>query len=145
MKFRVVLTVIWLLALLAAIVIVEAYFVRTTATGVPFLLPSDRPAMYKVLGAIYGGNIGVVLAAWFTKPFRLRSQDPAGAFAGKLAIALTGAYNLLLLYLIAQGHFAQQDSAQIVLDRVKAIGGTLAFLVAPVNAYAFGSRSMTQI
>ena len=138
MSTRAILTTIWIGAFLLAVVIAESYFYRTTATGIPFLLPSDRVTVCKMLALIYAANIGAVLASWFIKPFHAPKRPAATRFVTALALILTVAYNLILLYLIGQGHLSQTDTIDIILDRVKLIAGVLAFLTIPVNSYYFG-------
>jgi hypothetical protein len=138
MKTRATLMVIWVASVLLAVVIVEAYFLRTTREGVPFLLSKDRVSVYKALALVYGANLTVILAASFAKPFPKLRDPRRTTLVDVLALVLTLAYNLILLYLIAAGHFTQFDPIATILGRVKVIAGTLTFLLAPVNAYYFG-------
>jgi len=141
MKTRTTITTIWLGSFLLAIVIAEAYFLRTTSDGIPFLLAEDRPPIYKMLVAIYGINLGALLVAWFTKPFPRLQKTNKQRVLHVLALTLTIAYNALLLYLIAQGHWSQTQTITKILRDVKLIAGLLVFLVAPVNTYYFGIKT----
>lgn len=141
MSVRAVLTMIWVASVLSAIVIVEAYFLRTTRDGVPFLLAEDRVSVYRALALIYGANITAIVAASFTKPFPKLDDAGRAHFIDRLALVLTLAYNLVLLYLLAAGHISQQDPIAAILSRVKAIAGSLTFLIVPVNGYYFGVKT----
>jgi hypothetical protein len=138
-KTRAAITVVWIVCFICAIVIVEAYFIRVTPSGVPLLLPSDRVAVYKILGLVYGANMSIILGAWYTKPFPKMERPEFVRFMTMLAILLTVVYNLLLLYLVGQGHFALDEPIGAILERTKTIGGALLFLVAPINLYYFGT------
>lgn len=140
MKSRLAITLIWLAGLALAIVVVEAYFARQTPEGIPWLLPDDRPPAYKMLATIYGGAIGAMLACWFIKPLPPLRQKARLKQIAALAVGLTVAYNLLLLFLLAQGHWATENSLPEILARTRTIAGTLAFLVVPVNAAYFGLK-----
>jgi hypothetical protein len=140
MNARIWLTCLWIGSLLAAILLLEAYFLRTTPAGIPFLLASDRPAIYEMVGLIYGANIAAVLAAWFTSPFPALRKDGAQRFVAALALVLTGAYNLLLLYLMAGAHFNPAEPLAELLAQTRSVGLALAFLILPVNAYYFGVK-----
>lgn len=141
MRARAILTTIWIGSFFLAVLIAEAYFIRTTSAGVPLLLPSDRVAVYKMLGLIYGGNIGAILASWYVKPFQLNKRPALARFMTLLAVTVTITYNSILLYLIGQGHLDQAEPIDAILDRVKTIGGILAFLTVPINTYYFGATS----
>lgn len=140
MKSRLAITIIWLAGLALAVIVVEAYFARHTSEGIPWLLPEDRPPAYKMLATIYGGAIGAMLACWFSKPFPPLRQKTRLKQIAALAVGLTVAYNLLLLFLLAQGHWAPENSFPDLLARTRTIAGTLAFLVIPVNAAYFGMK-----
>lgn len=137
---RKILTTIWLVAFAGAVVIVEAYFFRTTHDGIPLLLPGDRPQVYTTIGLLYGATLAAILAGWFVKPFPAPPNTTQTRYLLKLALALTLGYNLMLWFLLAQGHSSQMDGIDSILDRTKTIGGVLAFLVAPVNFYYFGIK-----
>ncbi|HRP26237.1 MAG TPA: hypothetical protein PLF79_13650 [Thauera sp.] len=136
---RAALTAVWVASFLAAVLVVESYFIRTTVNGIPFLLPADRVTVYTLIGAIYGANVGAALACWFIKPFPLPKSVAFERFVNRLAVVLTVAYNLILLYLLGQGHLDQSEPIDTLLERVKIIGGLLAFLAMPINAYYFST------
>ncbi|WP_295762641.1 hypothetical protein [Undibacterium sp.] len=141
MSTRTQLISIWLTSFGLAVLICETLFLRTTSDGIPFLLSDDRLIIYKSLAIIYGPNLGAIIAAVYTKPF---SGDPDTRLAivgFRVAVVVTLFYNFLLLYLVSLPHWSQSDSVEVVLERAKTIGVSLAFLVAPINAYFFGVKA----
>lgn len=140
MKPRLAITLVWLAGLALAVVVVEAYFARRTPEGIPWLLPDDRPPAYEMLASIYGAAIGAMLGCWFVKPFPPLRHKARLRIVAALAVGLTVAYNLLLLFLLAQGHWAAETSLPDILERTRKIAGTLAFLVVPSNAAYFGLK-----
>lgn len=140
MNPRAVLTMVWLAGLAAAVGVVEAYFLRSTPEGIPWLLPTDRPAAYQTLALLYGAPLSAMLACWFLKPFPPLRHQARLAFAGRLAVVVTVAFQVLTLYLLAQGHWVPDASLPDLLARARSVAGTMAFLVAPVNAAFFGLK-----
>ena len=140
MKTRAILTSIWIFCFLAAIILVEGYFLRTDVNGEYLLIPRDREFVYQALAFIYGGHISTILACWFIKPFKLPERRVFYRFMTVLAVVVTVLYNLVLLYLLGQGYLYENESIGDILASVKSIGGILAFLTAPISAYYFGAK-----
>ena len=138
MKIRLWLTAIWLGSLFAAILICESLFLRSTAQGVPLLLPHDRPLIYTSLAVLYG-PLALILAAWYAKPFPAPRQREREDVLGKLALLTTVAFNAVVLYLLLGVH-GGDDSVDVVLSMVRKVSIALNFLVAPANAYFFGLK-----
>jgi hypothetical protein len=142
MRDRKVLTMLWIGSLLLAIGIVEAYFLRTTASGIAFLLPGERVEAYKCVAIVYGPTIGAILGCVFLRPFPIISSEDTRRFLFGLALVLSATYNLIVLYLLAQGHFSQTEHIGEILHRTQQIAIAFAFIVTPVNGYYFGVKAL---
>jgi predicted membrane protein len=141
MRVRQSLALIWVLCLAIALCAVESYFWRQTDAGVPYLLSVDRTAVYPTLVGIYAATIGPLLAALFFRPFRPPANVKSRTLIGRLALGLTLFYNLVLIYIISQGHWHQSITIDDILAQAKLAATILAFLVVPVNGYYFGLKS----
>ena len=137
---RVALACLWVAALVVALCTVEAYFWKLDPEGYPLLLPADRSAVYPTVVAIYSGTIGPILLALFFKPFRRTLKPDHGRKLARLSIALTLIYNLVVVYLLAQGLWQQSLTIDAIVDQAKLAAILLGFLVVPVNAFYFGLR-----
>lgn len=138
---RVVIACLWVAALVAALMTVESYFLTTDGQGYPLLLPADRSTVYPTVVAIYSGTIGPMLLALFFRPFRRKLKlDRARAIA-RLSIVLTLIYNLVVIYLLAQGLWQQSIPIEAIVDQARLAAVLLGFLVVPINAFYFGLRA----
>ena len=140
MNTRFALALLWLVALIGALGIVEAYFWLRDVQGYPLLLAGDRLEVYPPVVAIYSAAIAPMLAAIFFRPFRPPASAPRGRALTRLAITLTCLYNCLLLYLLAQGFWSSSMVIGDIVGQVKQAALLLGFLVVPVNAYYFGIK-----
>lgn len=138
---RMVIACLWVAAFVAALVTVKSYFLTTDAEGYPLLLPADRSAVYPTVVAIYSGTIGPMLLALFFRPFRRRLKLDRARAIGRLSIALTLIYNVLVVYLLAQGLWQQSIRIEEIVDQAQLAAVLLGFLVVPINAFYFGLRS----
>ncbi|NYT39902.1 hypothetical protein HZY97_03970 [Sphingomonas sp. R-74633] len=140
MTARIALALLWLAALLGALLVTEAYFWVHDADGYPLLLPPDRSSVYPPVVAIYSATIAPLLAALYFRPFAPPASAPRGKALNRLALALTGFYNALLLYLLAQGFWHRGIGIEEIVSQAKQAALLLGFLVVPVNAYYFGIK-----
>ncbi len=140
MTIRSCLVAIWVIALITALVVVEGYFWRRDASGVSFLLPSDRGAVYPTFIAIFSATVGPILLALFLRPFRPPMKQNRRSAIGVFALVLTAFYNTILIYIIAQGHWQQSITIDEILAQARQAAFILAFLIVPVNAYYFGLK-----
>ncbi|MFA5966689.1 MAG: hypothetical protein WC804_21950 [Sphingomonas sp.] len=133
------LVLIWVSCFAIALVTVESYFWRQTDVGIPFLLPENRTSVYPTIIGIYAVTVAPLLAALFLRPFKppvkLNSK-----MIGRIAIGLTLFYNVVLIYIIAQGHWQQSITIDDIVEQAKLFAKILAFLVVPVNGYYFGIK-----
>lgn len=134
------LAIIWVASLAIALCVVEAYFFRRDSDGIPLLIPHERGTVYPPLVGIYASTIGPILAALFVRPFKPSVKHVSTATLGRIAIGLTLFYNVVLIYIIAQGHWQQSNTIEEILDQAKLAGVLLFFLVVPVNGYYFGIK-----
>lgn len=138
---RVLLAAIWVAALVAALGAVEAYFRLPDDQGIPLLLERERATVYPTVVAIYSATIGPILVAVYFRPFKRRLQPDRARLLAVLAVTLTLIYNVILVYLIAQGLWSQGITTTEILAQAKQAALLLGFLVVPVNGFYFGLKS----
>lgn len=140
MKTRLAIAILWLGALVAALILVECYFWLLDAEGYPHLLPDMRSEIYPPVIKIYSVTIAPLLAALYFRPFKPPASAPTGKALAYLAVALTAGYNLLLLYLLGQGLWRDSLPLETIIAQAQQAALLLGFLVVPVNAYYFGLK-----
>jgi hypothetical protein len=137
---RVLLATLWVAALVAALGVVEAYFWLTDGHGHPLLMPADRADIYPTVVGIYSATVGPILVAVYFRPFKRRLKPERARLLAGLAVALTLIYNVILIYLIAQGLWSE-IMIDDILAQAKQAALLLGFLVVPVNGFYFGLKS----
>lgn len=143
MKSRVALTVVWLAGFVAALVMLRQYTLCSGDGCVPPMLPSQLVDTAKPLVAFFGGYLAVILAFWFTRPFPPAKAEHGDTVRFGIALVCTVIFIGVVLYISGRGLWMSDPTItvdQLVGDAVKA-AAYMSFLVAPVNAYYFGSKS----
>lgn len=139
-KSRTLLTGVWLVSFLIALLMIELMINRENADGLVFLLEEDRlDAMMPVI-KIYTGYLVGLLAFWFLRPFPKARTDRAERVRFRLAMACTVFFNLLVIYMVARGVVFPRMLIDGYLQQATTLAALLSFLVAPVNLYYFGMK-----
>jgi hypothetical protein len=136
-----VLTVLWVGAFVAALILLELYGYRHDAAGKVFLTSQDRFELMTPVITIYSFYLAGILGFWYTKPFKVRRAGRTRAFRFGLALTCTLIWNSYVLYLIGYKHLFPAHDVSTVGDYVNAgrnLGLWLSFVVAPANFYYFG-------
>lgn len=144
MKRRLVLSAIWMCALLLAVLITEAYFARTVIVmdqQVHILTSTSRVAAYQALAQIYGPMILLMGSAWFAKVFKDVTDSAVEVMRFRLAMASTLLYNAIMLGMLAAPHFGSPEGMVLsAFDDARKVGLALAFLLAWPNVHYFGAK-----
>lgn len=141
MKNRILLTCVWMIGFLIALLLIELTINLENANGLVFLLEEDRlDAMKPVIG-IYTGYLAGLLAFWFLRPFPKPKSGRGERFRFRLALVCTVFFNLVVIYMIARGIVWPQMLIDGYLQQATSLAALLSFLVAPVNFYYFGTKT----
>jgi hypothetical protein len=145
-KARLLLTTIWLLAFVIALLVTESYLHTTTEDGIPFLFPEDRMDCMRPLIYLFGGYIGGILAFWFLKPFNKPKSGRVETVRFWIATTCTALFVIVLLYFVSYGYFFGTEGGSIVelMGTGTKMAGMMSFLVAPANVYYFGMKASSQ-
>ena len=128
-----ILTLVWLLGFLACVGIIEVYIRRSQ------LVDEDRIATLRPVALFYGSYLTLILASWYKPVFGEVGYVWLLRARFTLALVATLLVNTLMVYLVASNIFGSNKPVQEnVMDAVT-ICGLMSFIVAPVNAYYFGS------
>jgi hypothetical protein len=141
LRSRIALTVLWLGALTAALVLVESYQ-HARVNNIQILLPEDREAIMTQLSYLFGPYLVGILGFWYTQPFPAQPTDKARRARFLFALVCTSILIGVVLYFVAYVHLFGTEGGT-VLSNVKLgvkIAGLFSFLVAPVNLYYFGMK-----
>lgn len=141
MRERVLLTAVWLTALVLSLLLAESYIGRRNASGIAILLEEDRPDAWKPLISLYGGYLAGILAFWFAKPFKKITSDRARAIRFWIALTCTLVFNGVVLYMVGREHLAPGGNVLEDIRSAVRIGAWLSVLVGPVNLYYFGMKA----
>jgi hypothetical protein len=144
LKFRLLLTVLWIIFFLIALGICESY-IHVLKDGKVYMTFSERPLFIKPISLLYSPYIAGILAFWFINPFLPAQTEIAAKYKMIIAFSVTIIFNILLLFIISQAYLSKSGDSNIIEDVDFAIkmAAWLSFLVAPVNAYYFGTKSPT--
>jgi len=137
------LTCVWLLSLVLAIVVVESYVHTLTPEGKKYILPEDRNEILPRLLKGYGAYIAGVLAFWFVRPFSPPKSRAGDRYRFWIALTCTAFFNAAILFVLMGTYFASASQRDLNADADTALGlmKWLSFLVVPVNAFYFGTKS----
>ena len=143
LRARLVLTFLWLLSLTLALAVVESYVHVLTAEGKRYILPEDRDEVFPRLLKGYGAYIAGVLAFWFLRPFSPPKSDTADKHRFWIALTCTLLFNCAVLFFLTECYFVSPSQRNFGADADTSLGlmKWLSFVVAPVNAFYFGSKS----
>jgi len=136
-----VLTAIWLSGFFLALLCIQSYVV-IEKHGKVVILPEEREGVLAPVVKFYGIYLSGILACWFLKPFRPAAETRAGARRYRIAVMLTVAVNVIVLYSCAEA-WSTAELREPVIDSVAngvRVASWLSFLVGPVNAYYFGVK-----
>src|SRR4051794_7292233 len=103
-RTHILLTTIWLGSCLAAIGVVLSYAASFHRTLI--LLPEEVADCVRPLAIFYGSYLTVMLAFWYTKPFRIVPAGPADRFRAVIALVCAGAINVIILYFAAHAYLS---------------------------------------
>ncbi len=142
LKFRLLLTVLWIIFFLAALGVCESY-IHVLKDGKVYMTFTERPLYLKPICLLYGPYIAGILAFWFLNPFPPAQTEIAARYKMIIAFSVTIIFNLLFIYIISQAYLTNRSDSNIIDDVDFAIkmAAWLSFLVAPVNAYYFGTKN----
>lgn len=140
LNYRWKLTILWILFFLSALMLCESY-IHTKRDEIYFITSSERIIFIKSLSILYSPYIGGIIAFWFIKPFNEPKTEVAAKLRFRLALILTLIFNILLLFILAQAYFSEEVHIVDDIDSAVKIGGILSFLVGPVNAFYFGTKT----
>jgi hypothetical protein len=135
------LTVLWVGAFVAALVLLESYGFRHDEAGKVLLTSQDRFELMKPVILIYSFYLAGILACWYKKPFKAGRAGKTRAFRFALALTCAIIWNAYVLYLIGYKHLFPTPDGGTVADYVTAarnVGLLLSFIVAPANFHYFG-------
>lgn len=143
MKERITLTTLWVASFVIALVITELYLHVKNADGIVFALAEDRLDHMGALAKLYGPYIAGILAFWFVKPFSAPKSDAARRVRFWLALVTTAILNAWVLFLLTEKLRIANAGGTVLEDIQQAVthAALLSFLVAPVNAYYFGTKA----
>ncbi len=142
MKTRLVLTVIWMLSMLIAIVGIELYVHRIAPNGERFLLPEDRLEVMQNVCIFYGSYLGGILTFWYFRPFPAGRSDSIERARFAIALAGTVILNVIVVAFCWQIHVPGSQAGSIFesVNTGLKLAGYLSFLVGPANLYYFGIK-----
>lgn len=142
LRFRLLLTVLWIIFFLAALGICESY-IHVLKDGKVYMTFSERPLYLKPICLLYAPYIAGILAFWFLNPFPPAQSEIAARYKMIIAFGVTIIFNVLFLFIIGQAYLYKSSDSNIIEDVDFAIkmATWLSFLVAPVNAYYFGTKN----
>ena len=141
MRSQFALTLVWLLSFAAALAVLESYVHVKTPEGKRYLVEEDRNDLLPPILTTYGLYLGGILAFWFIKP--IRPPKWSGAKARFLiAMLCTILFNAAIVFLLSQSYFVPEGRRDVGADveTAKSVMKWLSFIVAPVNAFYFGSK-----
>ena len=138
----IILTAIWFASFVIALAIIESYVQLRDENGYRYILPSERMPLMKPMLITYSAYLAGILAFWFLKPFQAPKTDRATRVRFILALGCTLLFNLVIAYLLAEGYFVPKGTvtAADCAERAETWAKYASFLVAPVNAFYFGSK-----
>lgn len=140
---RVVLTAVWLAALLGCLIGVESY-IGHIRDGAFMLVPEDRVPILTPIAIFYGGYLLGILGFWYKPVFPSSSNPRLTRIRFWLALIPALLLNVIMLASVWRSYLG--SSTTTVQDDVGSavkICGLLSFLAAPANAYYFGTRPRT--
>ncbi len=142
MKERLVITVIWLVAFILSILIVESYVHTQTGDGIQILFAEDRLLCMKPLILLFSSYLAGILAFWFLKPFKTSKIDKTDKVRFWLATTCTLVFVLVVLYFVSYVHVFGIDEGGVLnnIDMGISIAKMMSFIVAPINLYYFGIK-----
>jgi len=143
MRQRLLLTGFWAAFFLVALGSVWAYSEIPAADGILRVLPEQRMQVLQPVLTLYGLYFGGILAFWFARPFPQFNLRIVGVERVRfwIALACTLVFNVACLALILRAHIvADMNVVNDVQDAVR-LGKYLSWVVAPANAYYFGTKS----
>lgn len=142
MNERITLTALWVASFVAALIVTETYLHVTNADGILLALPEDRLDHVGALAKLYGPYIAGILAFWFVKPFAAPKDDAARRVRFWLALVTTAILNAWVLFLLTEKLRVADGGGTVLADIQQAVthAAVLSFLVAPVNAFYFGTK-----
>jgi hypothetical protein len=143
LRTRLALTIVWLLSLILTVVLVESYVHALTPEGKRYILPEDRDEILPRLLKGYGAYIASVLAFWFVQPFSGPKSNRRDKYRFWIALTCTLFFNCAILFVLAECYFASAIQRNFGASADTALGlmKWLSFLVVPVNAFYFGTKS----
>ena len=142
MKERLVITVIWLLAFILSILIVESYIHTQTSDGLNFLFAEDRLSCMKPLMVLFSSYLGGILSFWFLKPFKKSKIDAMEKIRFWIATSCTLVFVLVVLYFVSYVHIVGIDEGGVLsnINMGISVAKMMSFIVAPINFYYFGLK-----
>ena len=143
MTIRVLLTGLWGVFFLVALLGSFAYTELTDEDGLLPVLPEQRMDLLVPILQIYAIYLGGIIACWFGRPFTrlgvpLLGVDQVRAW---IAVVVTIVFNVGYLWLVTRAHFV--TDANPIIDGADATSWArqAAWIVAPVSAYYFGTST----
>ena len=139
----VILTAIWFAGFVTALAIIESYVQLRDENGYRYVLPGERLPLMKPVLITYSAYLAGILGFWFLKPFQAPRTDRATRVRFVLALGCTLLFNLVVAYLLAEGYFVPTGTVTAAgcAERAETWVKYASFLVAPVNAFYFGSKA----
>ena len=140
MKERLVITLIWLVAFILSILIVESYVHTQTSDGLQILFAEDRLLCMKPLMVLFSSYLAGILSFWFLKPFKPTRIDATQTIRFWLATSCTLVFVLVVLYFVSYVHIFGVHEGGVLSDinTGVSIAKMMSFIVAPINIYYFG-------
>jgi hypothetical protein len=107
------LTAIWLGGFFLALLCIQCYVV-IEKHGKVVILPEEREAVLAPIVKFYGIYLSGILACWFLKPFKPAAETRAAEQRYRIAVTITVAVNVVVLYSCVQAWF-EADSGSLCL------------------------------
>jgi drug/metabolite transporter (DMT)-like permease len=137
------LTLIWLVAFVAGLLLLESYVHSRNPLGQRWLLPEERIDVMKPWIVFYTFYLGGILPFWYIRPFKAPRTSEAERIRFVLALLCTLIFNGALLWLLAQAHLWPHEPGHDILADVgtaTSLAKLMSFVVAPANLYYFGLK-----
>jgi hypothetical protein len=139
MKFRLVLSLIWISGLTLSMVVIESY-THIKVDNKLILLDEDVLACMRPLLTLYGSYLLAILGFWFIKPIKITVSDQTEQLRYVLAVVCTILFNGMLLFFVSKVLLWPREpgAVQSNIEVGVKIATWTSFLVAPINLYFFG-------
>jgi hypothetical protein len=143
MTIRVVLTVLWGVFFLAALLGSFAYSEIPGDDGFLAVLPEQRKGLLVPILQLYAIYLGGIIACWFGRPFTRLGVPQLGAEKVRawIAVIVIIVFNVGYLWLVTRAHFFTDADPFADAADATVWAKYAAWIVAPVNAYYFGTSS----